>query len=185
MLSVIIGTLDSERLLVRTLAALVPGSMAGLVREVIVTDGGSRDETEAVADVAGCNFIRTEAPLAQRLNSATASARAPWLLFLQPGTVPEPAWVGEARHFTEHAPNGGQAAVFRPGPHAQPLLKAAVILLKAALGGWPRPEQGLLIGRQFYEALGGHTAADAETDLLRRIGRRRIVMLGCAASIVR
>ncbi len=134
MLSVIIATLDSERALVRTLAALVPGSMAGLVREVIVADGGSRDETEAVADVAGCNFIRTEAPLARRLNSAAASARAPWLLFLQPGTVPEPAWIGEARHFTEHPPDGQHAAVFRPGPHAQPPLKAAVALLKAALG---------------------------------------------------
>ena len=108
-----------------------------------------------------------------------------WLLFLQPGTVPEPAWVGEARHFTEHPPDSQHAAVFRPGPHAQPPLKAAVALLKAALGGRPRPEQGLLIGRQFYDALGGHTAADAETDLLRRIGRRRIVMLGCAASIAR
>ena len=185
MLSVIIATLDSERALVRTLAALVPGSMAGLVREVIVADGGSRDETEVVADVAGCNFIRTEAPLARRLNSAAAAARAHWLLFLQPGTVPEPAWVGEARYFTEHPPDGQHAAVFRPGAHVQPPLKSAVTLLKAALGGLPRPEQGLLIGRQFYDALGGHTAADAETDLLRRIGRRRIVMLGCAASIAR
>ena len=56
MLSVIIATLDSERALVPTLAALVPGAMAGLVSEVLVADGGSRDETAVVADVAGCNF---------------------------------------------------------------------------------------------------------------------------------
>ena len=47
MFSIIIATHDSERALVPTLAALVPGATAGIVREVIVADGGSRDETEA------------------------------------------------------------------------------------------------------------------------------------------
>ena len=54
MFSIIIPTHDSERALVPTLAALVPGATAGIVREVIVADGGSRDETEQVADIAGC-----------------------------------------------------------------------------------------------------------------------------------
>jgi hypothetical protein len=51
--------------------------------------------------------------------------------------------------------------------------------LASALGARPRPEQGLLIAKEFYAALGGHseTAADAETDLIARIGRRRIVRL--------
>ena len=56
MLSVIIATRDSERALVPTLAALVSGATAGLVSEVLVVDGGSRDDTAKVADVAGCNF---------------------------------------------------------------------------------------------------------------------------------
>ena len=52
-------------------------------------------------------------------------------------------------------------------------------LLTAALGALPRPEQGLLIPRQLYDSLGGHseTAADPDADLLRRIGRRRMVTL--------
>jgi hypothetical protein len=51
--------------------------------------------------------------------------------------------------------------------------------MAAALGARPHPDQGLLISEAFYEALGGHRAhsADAETDLLRRIRRRRIVLL--------
>ena len=57
MFSIIIATHDSERALVPTLAALVPGATAGIVREVIVADGGSRDETEQVADIAGCRFL--------------------------------------------------------------------------------------------------------------------------------
>ena len=59
MISVIIATNESEQLLVPTLAALVPGAMAGIVREVIVADAGSRDGTAAVADVAGCRCVVT------------------------------------------------------------------------------------------------------------------------------
>ena len=62
MISVIIPTLDSERALLPTLAALVPGAMEGLVSEVIVADGGSRDDTAIVADAAGCNFRVADAP---------------------------------------------------------------------------------------------------------------------------
>ncbi len=57
MLSAIIATHESERALVRTLAALVPGAVAGVISEVVVADGGSRDDTEQVADIAGCRFI--------------------------------------------------------------------------------------------------------------------------------
>jgi glycosyltransferase involved in cell wall biosynthesis len=61
MLSIIIATMNSERALVPTLAALVPGAMDGLVSEVIIADGGSRDGTATVADVAGCNFLSADA----------------------------------------------------------------------------------------------------------------------------
>ena len=49
----------------------------------------------------------------------------------------------------------------------------------------PRPEQGLIIARRFYDQLGGHRdhAGDVEADLLRRIGRRRLVTLRAAAVV--
>ena len=58
--------------LVPTLAALVPGATAGLISEVLVADGGSQDDTAAVADVAGCNFLMLEGRLARRLKTAAA-----------------------------------------------------------------------------------------------------------------
>ena len=57
MLSVVIATHDSERALLPTLAALVAGAAAGVVREVIVADAGSRDATAAIADAAGCRVL--------------------------------------------------------------------------------------------------------------------------------
>jgi hypothetical protein len=179
MLSIIIATLDSENALASSLVALVPGAMDGLVTEVIVADGGSRDAAATVADVAGCNFTFIEGPLGRRLKTAATAARAPWLLFLRPGTVLEASWTGEVRRFVERSPPNARAAVFRRGRAGHPALKEVLSLVTTALGALPRPEQGQLIAHSFYDELGGHSdlAADPETDLIRRIGRRRIATL--------
>jgi hypothetical protein len=183
MLSVIIATLDSERALVPTLASLVSGAMAGLVSDVVVADGGSRDETEAVADVAGCHFMAMAGPPAQRMAAAVPASRGSWLLFLRPGVTLDASWVVEVRRFIASPAHQQRAAVFRRGGPNRPALREAVASLAAALGRRPTPQQGLLIAKSLYLALGGHaeTAADAETELLRRIGRRHLVQLTAAA----
>ncbi len=175
MFSVIIATSDSERPLVATLAALVPGATAGLVREVIIADGGSRDETERVADIAGCHFVSSAKPLGVRLKEAAAGARGEWLMFLDPGVVPDPGWIDECAVFLAKA-DARKAAVFAPGTGMLPALRRAINLL-------PRPTQGLLIPKPLYDELGGHRdTADAQTDLLRRIGRGRLVTLRTVAA---
>jgi glycosyltransferase involved in cell wall biosynthesis len=186
MLSVVIATENAERILVPTLAALVPGATAGIVREVIVADAGSSDATALIAEAAGCRIDVTPAPLGHRLRQAAASARAPWLLFLRPGAVPDWTWTEETRRFIEHAEMGGRAdaraAAFRRNGEAETvgsLIAEGLGLIAAALGAQPRPQQGLLIAKTLYERLGGHLGEDAEPEkrLLSRLGRRRIVML--------
>lgn len=187
MLSAIIATRESERSLVPTLAALVPAVTAGFLSDVIVADAGSRDATREVAEIAGCEFLVSSDPLGQRLKSAGKAAKGSWLLFLRAGTVPDSGWVAAAERFiaeAEHRAND-RAACFRPPP-AQDLLRPTraelIALLRAAFGGMPRPQQGLLIARRFYDALGGHPEGDAaETALIRRLGRRRIAMLPASA----
>ena len=188
MLSVVIATHESERTLVPTLAALVPGATGGLISEVVVADAGSTDATEEVADIAGCRFMQAGGTLGARLNEAARSTRTPWLMFLRAGCVPEPGWIAATEGFMEAAAGiDGQAraAVFRPGGAAdlmRPGLSEVMALLRVMLGGGARPEQGLLIARQFYDALGGHPEGDeAEAALLRRLGRRRVSMLAAGA----
>jgi glycosyltransferase involved in cell wall biosynthesis len=188
MLSVIIATHESERTLVPTLAALVPGATAGLISEVVVADAGSRDATAEVADIAGCRFISSTDPLGARLKAAALSTRTPWLMFLRPGTVPEPGWVTAADNFmgaTDQLDGAARAAVFRPSGAADALRPAwteVLTLLRVALGGGAWPEQGLLIARRFYDRLGGHgSEAEPEAALLRKIGRRRLTMLPIGA----
>lgn len=183
MISVVIATLNCERPLLATLAALVPAAVEGLVGEVIVADGGSRDGTATVADAAGCKFSIVDGPPGVRLKSGAAAARGPWLLFLRPGTILDAPWTDAARRFAARSEHGERAAVFRRG-RAHSTLREAVLLLTSPLRRRPRPEQGLLIAKPFYDRIGGHSdrAADVEADLLRRIGRRRIATLSPAAS---
>ena len=182
MISVVIPTHESERALAHTLAALVPGALDGVLREVIVADAGSKDGTEKVADVAGCRFMVVPGERGARLTAAAAAARADWLWFVQPGSIPGTNWIEELGGFLRECEltDDRQAAVFRArGGRGRSQLAEAFALIGAALGAKPKPSQGLLIPKSFYQSLGGHSAkaADPEADLLRRLGRRRITTL--------
>jgi glycosyltransferase involved in cell wall biosynthesis len=188
MLSVVIATQESERALLPTLAALVPGAVAGIVREVIVADAGSGDSTTQIAEGAGCRVLTSAEPHGARLKAAAAGARAPWFLFLTPGTVPDATWIDETRRFIETAELSGRAdtyaAAFRRNSATfRPTFIEALALLHAALGGAPNPKQGLLIAKTHYDRLGGHRpdGRESERDLVRRLGRRHIVLLRTGA----
>jgi hypothetical protein len=194
MLSVVIATSDSEFGLAPTLAALVPGATAGIVREVIVADWGSRDRTAEIADLAGCRVVVLDAAIGTRLKAGAAAARAPWLMFIQPGVVPDVTWVAEVARFVEQAEDrervDATAAAFRPAPRPGTVsspLREGLALLRLALGGKPEPAQGLIISKRLYDELGGHRAYSdvPELDLLRRVGRRRIVLLRSVATKIR
>lgn len=188
MLSVVIPTDESERPLVRTLACLVPGVTAGLVRDVILADAGSRDETTKVADVAGCAVMVLPGPLGSRLRTAARAARGPWLLFLRPGTVLDPAWIAQTMRFIEQAEAGEgdpKAASFRRAARTEQgsTIREVGQVLRGAFG-MPRPEQGLVIAKRAYEAIGGHgDVPNPESELIRSLGRRRIAMLRAGAAV--
>jgi glycosyltransferase involved in cell wall biosynthesis len=184
MISVVIPTHESERLLAHTLAALVPGALDGVLREVIVADGGSNDGTAKVADVAGCRFLVLPGSRGERLKAAVATARADWLWFVEPGSIPGPNWIEELTGFIRQCDlaDDPHAAVFRArGGRGRSQLSEAFALIISAFSG-PKPSQGLLIPKSLYQSLGGHDAkaAHPEADLLRRLGRSRIETLDVA-----
>jgi hypothetical protein len=158
---------------VPTLAALVPGATAGIVREVIVTDGGSRDDTEKVADIAGCRFLVARQPTGARLKAAAQSARGDWLMFIRPGAVPAFTWIDEAFAFIEKTGADERAAVF-----AAPAESGLAALFRNLTGRAAAAQQAMIIGKPFYRLLGGHgETASPEAAFLRQIGRRRLVRL--------
>ena len=178
MLSVIIATRDSERPLVRTLAALVPGATAGLSPK-------SWSPTPDRATIPRPSPILPAASFSSRTARWDADCRRqrqPRALrgfyFCSRESCSIPLGSAKAKPFVERPQADVRAAVFRRGAPAQSALGEAASLLAGALGPRPRPEQGLIISKRFYR----NSAAIPSTPptrsrLLRRIGRRRIAIL--------
>lgn len=182
MLSVIVVSEPDERALIPTLSTLVPGAVAGLVRDVFVLDQDWRQTTARIADSAGAVHMVEQGPKGERLASVAAKARTPWLLFVTAGMALQPGWTDEVARFISLS-GASRAAVFGRAndPYRSAVWQAATLLLAAFKR--PHPRQGLLIEKGFYQGLGGYRAAasDPERDLLRRIGRSRLVTLHSAA----
>ncbi|MEP3429125.1 MAG: glycosyltransferase [Roseibium sp.] len=191
MISVVIPTKNSETELVHTLSALVPAAAEGVVREVVVVDGSSTDNTDQVADAAGCEWAVLDGPRSERLAyGAFLAKRGDWLLFLRPETLLEGSWHQEVQAFIDRAsraPDGARtAAFFRLRYEAFGMgarFSEMLASFRSQLLGMPCGNHGLLISRQFYQSLGGHRplAELEDLDIAKRIGRRRMVFLRAAA----
>ena len=94
LISVIIPTLNEATHLPRTLAAL-----AGAVGvEVIVVDGGSRDDSLAIAQAAGATTLVAAGGRGAQMNWGATQAQGEWLLFLHGDTVVPPGFEYWIRH---------------------------------------------------------------------------------------
>ena len=186
MISVVIPTLNAEQGLATTLAALVPAAVDGLVREVIIVDGGSSDRTLRIADDAGAVLLQqSECGRGQQLVAGAARARSDWLLFLHADTVLEVGWEREAAALMERVGNGARpatAASFRfalDDAGFRPRVLETLVGLRCLLLRLPYGDQGLLVPRRLYEQIGGYRALPLmeDVDLVRRLGRARLVLL--------
>jgi hypothetical protein len=182
MLSVIIPTEGAEQPAVATLAALVPGAAAGVIREVLLVDRAGSGVIERVADVAGCRFLAFEGSRAAALAAGARQSRSPWLMFLHAGAVLDSGWIEETTQFMQRVSDSGRprAGIFRyaRSPYADARLGDGLKFLARMIAG-PWADQGLLIARDHYERLGGHApdARRAEARLLRQLGRSSRTML--------
>ena len=187
MISVVIPTDNSERLLPRCFDSLITAAVRGVVREVIVSDAGSGDTTLEIADAAGAHIVHARHGRCNQLTDGAAIARSDWLLFLHPETALEPGWEVEAESFI------GQAVMERPRAAAfrfaledfggEARRAEAKAGLRTMLFALPYGDQGLLIPKRLYQKIGGYRAlADMEdADIARRIGRRRLISLRARA----
>ena len=87
MLTVLIETRNDEEALARTLASLVGAAVEGVVRDVIVCDRGSTDQTHRVAEHAGCHFVAQGG-----IAAGIRQAKGEWLLMLEPGARLVEGW---------------------------------------------------------------------------------------------
>lgn len=153
-ITVIIPTLNAAKTLPRCLMALAEGLQAGLIRDLVISDGGSQDETSKLAEAAGAIVVTGPASRGGQLRKGAEVAEGAWLLFLHADTELAPGWSRAVQaHLTR-----SEAAYFRlrfASTHPMARITAFWANLRSRVFGLPYGDQGLLISRALYDAVGG------------------------------
>lgn len=177
-LAIIIPTLNAAAELPACLAALGDGLT------VLVVDGGSRDATRSVAALHGAQVIQSDLGRGTQLAAGIAATSQPWLLLLHADTRLGSGWKTDAARHARARPD--QAGYFRftldsADPRARRLER--MVAWRCRMLGLPYGDQGLLIHRELLRGVGGvHSMRLMEdVDLVRRIGRSRLVALASPA----
>lgn len=176
--TVVIPTLNAGAELPACLAALAEGREAGLIDEVIVSDGGSSDDTLACATRAGAQVVQGPPSRGGQLRRGCASATGEWLLICHADTRLQPGWAEAARtHLAT-----GQAGWFRLRFDQGGRFVAGWANLRSRVFDLPYGDQGLLLPRALYEAAGGYPDQPLMEDVaLARALRGRLRRINAVA----
>ncbi|MBT9385615.1 glycosyltransferase [Pseudooceanicola sp. CBS1P-1] len=165
-LSVIVTCRNGQAHLGACAAALFEAVQLGLLRELILADGGSSDDTPLIAEELGAEVVSASGGRGAWAARGAEAAQGDWLLFLPVESIPEPGWAEAViAHLGESAP-----AVFAPETGG---LTGS---LRRMLGG-VAPERGLLIRAGDYARAGGLSDVERpERALLRALGAKPKVL---------
>ncbi len=176
-ISIVIPTLNAADELPGTLASLGEGLQEGLIREVILSDGGSTDGTRAIADAAGAGWVTGAAGRGGQLARGVAAAEGAWLLCLHADTHLGPGWTTAVLAHLRDAPD--RAGHFRLRFRAEglaPRIVASWANWRSRVLGLPYGDQGLLVSRALYDESGGFPEIPLMEDVaLARALRGRLM----------
>jgi rSAM/selenodomain-associated transferase 2 len=182
-LSVVIPTLDEGG---RIEAALTSASAPGV--EVLVVDGGSRDDTVARAERAGARVLTSPPGRARQLDVGARAASGDVLLFLHADTVLPVGYDAAVRRALEDPAVSGGAFRFRFERHSVALrIVEWGARLRVALFRLPYGDQALFLRRPVLESLGGVPQVPIMEDLdlvrgMRSAGRLALLSLPAVTS---
>ncbi|MEL6463528.1 MAG: TIGR04283 family arsenosugar biosynthesis glycosyltransferase [Pseudomonadota bacterium] len=177
-ISVVMPTLNAAPVLGASLAALMEGVEAGLIAELVISDGGSGDDTCTLAEAWGAQVVAGAPSRGGQLRRGCAAARGAWLLVLHADTVLSVGWTDAVvAHLGQ-----SKAGYFRLSFDRGGRVVAAWANLRARLFGLPYGDQGLLIRRDLYAQLGGYPDIPLMEDVtMARALRGRLCALDAVA----
>lgn len=181
-ISIIIPALNEAKTIAKTLSPLKSGTRL----EVIVADGGSRDDTVRLAREQGAKVIRSRPGKAAQMNAGAAAAGGDILLFLHADTLLPGEYSDHI--FTALNRSGVAAGAFRLKINSS----AAVIRiieyaanLRSRLLGLPYGDQALFMKKALFEDIGGFADMPIMEDfiLVRRLKRKGKIVIVPAAVV--
>ncbi len=172
-ISVIIPTLNVTPQLRETMLSLMEGLDAGLVRELILTDGGSTDGVEKMADFVGAELLIGEPGRGGQLKRGAEKAEGDWLLFLHGDTWMPEGWAeAVVQHLAKHYDTALVFSLsFRDAKGMGPKVTARWANLRTKLFDLPYGDQALLMSRELYDEIGGFADIPLmeDVELVRRL----------------
>lgn len=166
-ISIIIPTLNAEEALSGCLMALMEGLDAELICEVIVSDGGSADETCKIAEAWGAQVLKGVPSRGGQLRRACEEARGKWLMVLHADTLLAPGWSGAVRvHMLQD-----KAGWFRLRFDQGGRLVSGWANIRSRLG-LPYGDQGLLISEELYRSVNGYPDIPLMEDVAMALSLR-------------
>ena len=162
---------------------------SGLVREIIVVDGGSSDGSFCIARSAGARLLTAPRGRGSQLAAGADAAAGDWLLFLHADCRLGRGWEAAVAAFLAVPEAIGRAGYFDfalddTTPAARRLER--IVAWRCRVLALPYGDQGLLIAHSLYGAVGGFAPLPLmeDVDLVRRLGRRRLARIDsqCVAS---
>ena len=170
--SIIVPTLNEERSIDRLLDDV---SLLGVPHEVIVVDGGSTDDTVAVATGRGARVLRAPRGRGAQLAAGARAASAPVLCFLHADVRLGADARRELAELARARPAGAFAFRFRiDAPGWRYRLIELGARLRTRIFRLPYGDQGLVVSRADYEAAGGYRDLPLMEDVALADALRRV-----------
>ena len=180
-ISVVIPMLNAAQTLRELVEQL---QSAAIVKEIVIVDGGSSDDSVSIARAAGARVIGASRGRGVQLAAGAAAASGDWLLFVHADCRLAPGWEAAVAAFLAGPEATGRAAYFDfaldDATSAARRLER-IVAWRCRLLALPYGDQGLLIAHSLYREVGGFAALPLmeDVDLVRRLGRRRLARIGC------
>lgn len=145
------------------------------VREVIVVDGGSTDDTAARAATTADRVLRSARGRAVQMNAGAAAASGDVLLFLHADTQLPAGFAAAVLSAVERGGVGGRFDVVLDGEHPFLPVVAFLMNVRSRLTRISTGDQAIFVRRDVFAKLGGFAPIplmeDVElTSRLRRLG---------------
>lgn len=154
--SVIIPTLNAGTTFATLLSSLFEGLESGVIREVIVADGGSDDTTVMMAEEVGCFVVMGPEGRGGQICNGISFAKGDWLLILNADSVLEVGWSCDIDRYFHNPLKAWYFALKFDSSHPMACVTSIWANQRARWFGLPYGDQGLLVNRDLLKSVGGY-----------------------------